>query len=173
MRPAPELPGAPGGTPVFYPGGEPSGVGVFSLLLEIGPTAGPPWIGVFAGEDVGLTRVIALPDGESLAVVCGGVGCIVHPGDPRRRDNIPVFPVREAVVVSDQRLVVFGDFTDLVCYGADGLAWESGRLVLDGLEIVAVEGGHLRVSGLGDPAGDRGQCAVDLSTGSPDRRLYP
>jgi hypothetical protein len=137
-------------------------------IVAVTPQAGEPWLGVFSGGGFRSTaaetrRLIVWPDGQSLCVVYAGCAVVVRADEPTRAYEIEAFPVTQAFVAPEQRVVVFADFTNLVAYGADGLLWRSRRLALDEVRVEAVEADALRVSGF---FGLRSASfLVDLATG--------
>ncbi len=136
------LPPGPGSIKrYYYPGASERG-GHDGALLEVTPANGPAWLGMFAVCHDGC--VYSCPDGKSLCVVASGGGYIVKADDPLQWVEIPLMWVEEVRVLSEQRLLVFRDWTNLLAYGPDGLAWETERIAMDKLTIEAVEGYILR-----------------------------
>jgi len=66
---------------------------------------------------------------------------------------------------------VFADFTDLVAYGPGGIAWRSGRIALDDVEILRADGDVLHVAGFFGSI-NRAEFTVDLRTGRPSGASY-
>jgi hypothetical protein len=179
VRPG-ELPASPaGGRVLYYPGGSEKG-GNDGPILEALPHDAASWIGVFAAGKYGAPAVqgelVGWPDGASLCVVTEGRGYVVRADEPTEWFEIALYPITEVRVAVEERLVVFADFTNLVAYGADGLAWETPRLSWDGLRISEIVAGEIR--GLGWDAADEDWASftVDARTGesaggaSPDRQ---
>jgi hypothetical protein len=136
-------------------------------ILGVRPTTGDPWVGVFAGGGYRVppaapSQVVGWPDGRSFCVVFTGSAYVVRADDPTHSFEVDLFPICDVSAIVSHELVVFADFTDLIAYGAGGLAWRSGRLVLDGLEILAAEGDVLHVRGSVETV----EFTVDLGTGS-------
>ena len=89
---------------------------------------------------------------------------VVRANDPLATHEIESWPVTGYFVVPNVELVVFADFTNLVAYGREGVAWRSRRLALDDLKIVRPEDHVLHVIGF---FGDEEDVpfTVDLRTG--------
>jgi hypothetical protein len=145
-------------------------------ILAVTPARGEPWIGVFHGGGYGVppaapAQVVGWPDEESICVVKTGTGCIARADDPTKTYEIDAFPITDVLAIPERALVVFADFTGLVAYGRDGIAWRSGRLALDDLEIVRAEGDALHVAGFFGSV-KRAEFTVDLRTGRPSGAPY-
>jgi len=145
-------------------------------ILAVAPAEGEPWIGVFHGGSYGVPpaapgQVIGWPDEKSLCVVKTGARCLVRTDDPTNTSEIDAFPITDVLVIPDHDLVVFADFTDLVAYGPAGIAWRSGRVALDDVEIVRAEGDVLHVAGFFGSV-NRAEFTVDIHTGQPSGAPY-
>jgi hypothetical protein len=165
--------GLPSGAPrrvFYYPGANTRG-GRDGLIVAVAPIDQERWTGVFARGDLSgapdeaSRRVVTLPGGERFFVACDGAGYIVRAEDPVDWSDVACLPVRIVCVVPSHQLLVLGDFTDLVAYGRQGLAWQSGRLVWDELSIVAVHDDHLVARGWHAPTNRTVEFEVDLATG--------
>jgi hypothetical protein len=120
-------------------------------VLAVYPVGVEPWIGVFHGGGYGVPpappgQVIGWTDGKSLCVLKTGGGSLVRADDPAVTGEIESFPITNVLAIPEQGLIVFANFTDIVAYNADGIAWRSGRLALDELDIIRAEGDVLRVA---------------------------
>ncbi len=145
-------------------------------ILAVAPANGEPWIGVFHGGGYGVPpaapgQVIGWPDEKSLCVVKTGTGCLVRTDDPAKTSEIDAFPITNVLAIPDRNLVVFADFTDLIAYGPDGIAWRSGRVALDDLEIIRAEGDVLHAAGFFGSV-NRAEFIVDLRTGRSSGAPY-
>jgi len=81
--------------------------------------------------------------------------------------------VTDIYVVTEHKVVLLADFTDLVAYGQAGKLWSSGRLAWDDLKIVGVNGSGIEMTGFHAPRNDpRYPFTVDLSTGESDTKPY-
>jgi hypothetical protein len=96
---------------------------------------------------------------------------IVRADDPLATSEIESRPITGYLVVTDVDLVVFADFTNLVAYGQDGLAWTSRRLALDDLKIIRSEADVLHVTGFFGQE-EAVPFTVDLRTGAAHGRPW-
>lgn len=141
-------------------------------MLEVRPVGAETWIGMFADGRLfpgdGSSYALALPDQESMAVVCNGAGYRVSAHDPGDWTAISPVVVREPMVLPALELVLFVGFTDLTAWGPNGRAWDTqdgGQLVSDDLEVMSVAGHVLHVQG-SSPPGTTRRFSVDLRTGA-------
>ena len=117
------LPPCPGKERVLYFPGEPYRGGTGGgLLVRIIPHEGEPWIGMFAGEGVGLDKVLSTPDENRVCVVSEGAGYLVTANDPKRWESVRCWPILDARPIPEQGLIVFVDRTQLTAYSREGLA---------------------------------------------------
>jgi hypothetical protein len=98
------------------------------------PDRAASWLGIFypiltSARDT--NAVVALPDGETFAVVSHGSVYRAWVEAPERWEEIAPGGVHEPVIARDLELVAFVDHTVLTAYGVHGLAWKSERLVWD------------------------------------------
>jgi hypothetical protein len=137
------------------------------LLVRVEPDTGDRWVGVFADGQFPATArswAIALPDRQSFAVVSNGDGYIVRADDPSRWETIGYGVSQPPVVIPQMNLVLFPWFTSIVAWGPDGQAWETDTTIYDDLEIKAVIGSRLLITG-SEPPGTTRSYTVDLHTG--------
>jgi hypothetical protein len=139
-------------------------------IFAVRPAEGDPWIGTYWGGGCGAppaapTQVVGMPDEVSICVVKHGSACVIRTDDPCVNFEIDLFPVCSVLSVPEQSLIVFGDFTRLLSYGEDGVAWRTDQLVWDDLELLGYEGDVLRVSGFDAPANASREFTVDLGSG--------
>jgi hypothetical protein len=160
-----ERPGSPALT-YFYPGARTDG-GRDGVLIRFVPAGRRPWIGVFAWGRGGTTGVYTHPDAECVCVVAQGVGYIVRVDEPTQWMEIAAQPIVGVAAVLDHGLLVFGTYTHLLAYGADGPVWQTGRLALDELRITGVEGAQIYVRA-NRYADDDVDVTVDAKTGAAD-----
>lgn len=123
----------------FPPSGE---GGLDGLLLEVKADGFEPWIGQFAFGHLCATvsGVFTLPKSQHFAVVARGAGYVVDARKPAEWTRIEIDPVCQIKFLRHERLVLFGDWTRIAAFAANGLEWISDRLCWDDLRIVAVEG---------------------------------
>jgi hypothetical protein len=172
---AEELPPRPGRVKQFYfPGGSERG-GRDGILLEVIPTGAARWIGIFARRKIcsgDRSGVFSCPDRRTLCVVSDSRGYIVHADDPGVWQEVPCEPVDDVVCSPEAGLILFADFTHLVAYGPDGMAWKTKRLSWDGLKITEVT--RERIRGVAwDPFVDQEvDFLVDTRTGCHEGGSY-
>lgn len=130
-----ELPGA-GQLVRYYPPGTSSGQD--GIIVAVTPASAPAWMGMFARGMQGTTRVIAMPDDESLCVISRGAGYLVRAAEPDAWSEVDVTPILDAYVINAASLVIFASFTELVAFGVSGERWRTERLALDGFTITRV-----------------------------------
>lgn len=147
-------------------------------IIRVDPADGELWIGVFYGsQSYGVPpaapgRLIAWPDERSFCVVYAGNGTVVHTYKPEESYEIEPFPITDLLVVPSHGVVVFADFIHVTAYGAEGLRWETERLVWDDLAIVGVEGERLIARGFNAPSDRNDEFTVELATGKPHGHPY-
>ena len=150
--------GYPGATPV-----EPNRELSSGAVLTVKPNHADAWVGIFDSFNRS-QRSVSWPDGRSVCVFTSyGSCCVVRADDPMIWFEAVMILPRLLHPVVSHGLVVLGDWTHLIAYDADGLAWESQRLVLDDLKVLECHDDVLRVQGL-DPGGIT-ELEVDLATG--------
>jgi hypothetical protein len=149
------------------------------IVLAVRPAEGEPWIAVFDMGEYGSPpaaprQVLAWPDPRSFCVVQDGVACVVRSDEPQTYEEIDMSPICDVLAVPGHDLVVFADYTNLIAYDADGVAWRSSRLAWDDLRIVRAAGDTLEVSGFDPTSRDASHpvFAVDLHTGRSDDSPY-
>ena len=161
-----ELPPCPGNEKVFYFPEEPyRGGGGGGLLVRIVPDAGQPWIGLFAGGELGLDKVLSTPDENRVCVVSEGTGYMVHADTPTRWERVQCSPILGIRPIPERQLLVFADFCGLVAYGREGVAWAIRRLVWDDLKITEVTPEIIKGCGYDPPQDRQVEFVVETETG--------
>jgi hypothetical protein len=141
--------------------------------LQVRPQGAKPWFGMFANDSTYPSgqHVVALPDRMSFAVVCDGGSYRVNARDPHESWEVLSVVTRPPLVLAELELVLFVDFSSILAWGPNGLAWDTGDLVYDDLEIISHNGFILTLEGSSPPLHTR-RFHVDLRTGgSNDRPL--
>jgi hypothetical protein len=103
---------------------------------------------------------------SEVCVIASGAGYIVRADDPRQWQPVRCIPIRNAIAIPEQDLIVFADFTRLVAYGPDGPKWESARLSSDGLEDISVHDDRLLLTGWDAATQRHKRIAVRIADGS-------
>lgn len=144
-----------------------------STAVRVVPARGEPWTAIFhkgpnAAPPAAPDQLIGWPDERSVGFVGGGAAYIVRTDSRLVTDLFDGdWPVTDVAVSADHGLVVLADFISLVAFGAEGIVWETPRLVWDDLEIVAITRDALIAKGFNAPGGTTSypEFQVDLRTG--------
>lgn len=139
-----------------------------SCLVGVMPESASGWTGRFAGdydEPPAISAVVSSPHPRKVFVVCSGRGYLVDADRPKRFGLVACFPICSIRTMGRIGQVVFGNFTDIVAYGRNGVLWQTTGLVSDDLNIVAVNDEMLTVDGLDAATGQRMRLSVDVRTG--------
>lgn len=123
------------------------------FAVEVVPVRGERWRAIFCGEPVDeyIDRLLTTPAPDTLCVIAGGHGYFVQATDRYAWEQVECTPIRQALGIPDQGLLVFGDFIQLVAYEHDPtsidtavkMRWRSARLGWDRLEVLGVAAGIL------------------------------
>jgi hypothetical protein len=151
----------------YFPGASEEG-GRDGLLIRVKPDVGEPWIGIFAygdGTPAATTGIYSCPDERSFCIISAGDGYIVRADDPLTWEEIQAYPVLDVRPVLARSLLVFVDFTSILAYGRTGVAWRTGQISSDGLEVKEITSRYIR--GLAFDAVQQREVdfLVDLETG--------
>jgi hypothetical protein len=139
------------------------------IWLQIRPATAQPWVGVFGFDDGSspfISRVVSTPDKDRVCVISSGFAYIVKADEPEIWEKLAVSPVRDVRMILEHQLLVFADFTRLIAYGRNQVAWMRPDLCLDDLKILNVSSD--KIEGVGyDPMnpGSKSNFSVDIKTG--------
>jgi hypothetical protein len=163
-----ELPPGPSTVPVVYlPKNRTHNTD--GVIVKVSPNTADPWIAVFAfGYELARTAmsgVLTCPDPYSICVVANGSGYVTDSRRPSTCMSIPCTPVLGVRSVGLADLLVFWNFTSIVAWGRQGLAWKSKRLCSDELEIVEVTSKSIKCGGWSAPSRSKIAFELDLLTG--------
>jgi hypothetical protein len=165
----PELPGSgPFNAPVcYFPklGSRPEHDGVW---IEICPSGGSPWLGVFGFSGLmtpGFSKVLSTPDPSRVCVISGGGGYFVKADNPAEWSQIPWLPITEARAVPERSFLLLANLSNLAAWDARGEIWRT-HFRFDGLRITKM--GSEVIEGYGyDPAEAADvPFSVNMRTGS-------
>ncbi len=144
-----------------------------ALHLMVSPAAGGSFLATCAlgFRDPRMpTGIFASPGPDELCAVAGGYAYLVDTTAPEQCNFLAMRPVVEVRVLAERKLLLFVGFHAIAAWGADGLAWETGRLSWEGVRLAEVDGAIDRdsLAGFGwDLLADKEVAfAVDLKTGA-------
>jgi hypothetical protein len=123
-----------------------SGMGTHREGLVAGISSvetGVSWVGNFQRGMGRYDAALAHPNGTDAIVVAGGQ---IYDVDPERRFLNETFAgmVDTITPVPDLNLYVFGTSIDFQAIGPNGRVWRSGRIALDGIRSLSLEGTTLK-----------------------------
>jgi hypothetical protein len=160
-----ELPGDGRHPPIYFPGLTTTH-GKDGPLFRFTRADGRQWSGCFAFGDYALSAVFATPDPDCVCVVSRGTGYWVYVNKPEKSFEMRVFPIRDVRAVTDARILLFANFSDLFAFGPEGQLWNH-RVCWDDLKIQDIAQGIVRGVGY-DPTNRKqsiAEFAVELATG--------
>jgi len=145
------------------------------LWLKIQPANRNAWVGVFAfgyTSPPAISRVVSTFDPERLCVVSNGAAYIVKANEPDTWEQVQMTPVLDVRYIPDHQLLLFADFTGLIAFNSQGIAWRTPRLCRDDLKIASLSSETIEGTGYDptDSAANRSRFAVDAKTG---QSLFP
>lgn len=105
------------------------------------------------------------PNRDQMCAIAGGYAYVVDVASPEKWMQLPYRPVTWVDAVPEHKLLLFASFHRLWALGAEGKAWETGRLSWEGLRVTGIEGQHLHGFGWDLETDSEVPFAVDLTTG--------
>ncbi len=119
--------------------------GALQLLVRSRPGISPVLATFALGfADPSLPHGIwSCPDPDQLCAIAGGYAYIVRASRPEEWLQVPYRPVAAVHAAAAQNLLLFTGFHAIWALGADGPAWETGRLSWEGLRITGIAAGKL------------------------------
>jgi hypothetical protein len=105
------------------------------------------------------------PNPEEICAVAGGYAYVIRTSAPERFTMIPFRPVLEVQPLVAQRLLLFTGHHAILAWGADGQAWQSGKLSDEGVAITAIDATRLRGKGWNMMTDKETAFTLDLRTG--------
>jgi hypothetical protein len=112
------------------------------------------------------TGIWSAPDPAELCSVSGGYAYIIDTNEPQRFTMIPYRPVLGVHAVPNAELLLFVGHRNIFAWGAQGQAWETGKLSDEGLTIVAIDNNTLHGRGWHMMSDKETPFTVDLRTGA-------
>ena len=126
---------------------------------------GKQWVGQFLDSGIGgVTGFHPWVKEDWAAVILNGDCYTVNVREPEEWRMLDARMIREYYPVADEGVVLIAEFTELYCYGADGLRWNVPRLTQDFLEIESVEHGVIHCKACVGGVDDH-RFTVDLHSG--------
>jgi hypothetical protein len=113
------------------------------------------------------TGLWSTPNPKEICAVSGGYAYLIDTTAPERFTMLPYRPVLEIRPVLDLGLLLFVGHHSILAWGAEGEAWQSGKLSDEGVTITSIEGGILRGLGWNLRTDKETPFALDLKTGTP------
>ncbi|MDR3725509.1 MAG: hypothetical protein P4K86_00565 [Terracidiphilus sp.] len=141
-----------------------------ALEVLVRPAEEPPFLATCAlgfRDPVVPTGLWSTPNPEEICAVSGGYAYLIDTTAPERFNLLPYRPVLEIRPVLDAGLLLFVGHHAILAWGAEGEAWQSGKLSDEGVTITSMEGGILRGLGWNLRTDKETPFALDLKTGSP------
>ena len=111
------------------------------------------------------TGIWAAPNPKEICAVSGGYAYLIDATEPQRFTMIEYRPVLEVRALVQEMLLLFVGHRSLLAWGADGLAWETGKLSDEGVTIIGVENGVLHGTGWEMMSNKERPFAVELRNG--------
>jgi hypothetical protein len=140
-----------------------------ALLLMVRPAGAAPFLATCArgfADPKTPTDVFACPDPDKLCAIAGGYAYLVDVREPSRCTFLALKPVVEVLPLVEDGLLLFVGFHAVMAWGADGLAWQSGKLSDEGVRIESAKNGMLHGFGWKLMTDKEVPFAIDLKTGS-------
>jgi hypothetical protein len=111
------------------------------------------------------TGIWSCPNPHELCAISGGYAYLIDTRAPERFTMLPYRPVLEVRPIGEMNLLLFVGHHAILGWGADGLAWESGKLSSEGITIVAIDDATLRGCGWDMITDKETEFALDLRSG--------
>lgn len=152
---------------LYFPGAGDHGKN--GLVVKFTPNKGAIWFGVFAfGYDSinTITGVFSHPNELFACIISSGSGYMVQVDNPIIWEGILAFPIVAIFPIYEKNLLVFVDYTKIVAYDHQGLAWTTQRLSWDGLEITEVTDQFIKGFAWNAPQDRQTPFTISTSTGN-------
>jgi hypothetical protein len=139
-----------------------------ALYLEVRPQTGEPWLGIFAlGYDSAhvLTGAYATPNPDQFLAVSGGYAYLADTLAPERTELLPQQPIVWIGESLSPSLLLIADHHRVTAIGANGIAWQSSSLSMEGLTDLRVDSTLLHGKGWDAITDADTPWTLDLHTG--------
>jgi hypothetical protein len=111
------------------------------------------------------TGIWSAPNPREICTVSGGYAYVIDTAEPQRFTMIAYRPVLEVRALVEQQLLLFVGHRSMLAWGAEGLAWETGKLSDEGVSITRIENGVLHGTGWEMMSDKERPFAVELRSG--------
>lgn len=105
------------------------------------------------------------PNPGELCAVAGGYAYLIDTTAPEQFTMIPYRPVLEVRALRAAGLLLFVEHRSILAWGAEGQAWESGKLSDEGITALRVENGILHGLGWQMATDEEMPFSLDLTSG--------
>jgi hypothetical protein len=116
------------------------------FVIRVVPERAEPWVGMFAAGGLGghaSTGAHACPRRDQLCVLVDGLAYLVSVDAPGVGAS-PLAPsITQIVATGNPPLLLLVTFSSVIALGPTGVAWQTGRIALDGLRVDRVDGNRL------------------------------
>ena len=143
--------------------------GALEVMIRPGAADATPFLATCAlgfRDPAVPTGIWSTPKPEEICAVAGGYAYLIDTTAPERFTMIAYRPVLAVRALVAGNLLLFVGNQSIVAWGADGQAWESGKLSDEGVTIVEVEGGLLRGTGWEIQSDREESFALELRNGT-------
>ena len=110
--------------------------------------------------------VWSCPNPREMCAIAGGYAYVVDIDLPDRWMQLPYRPVTWVAAAPEPKLLLFASFHCIWALGAEGKAWETGRLSWEGLRVTGVHGRQLQGFGWDLETDLEVPFTVDMATGN-------
>lgn len=152
--------------PLRFPSDDAPGDG--GMLVRFSPPNMAPWVGQFPPgliDRAGLYCVASTPSKNHCCVVSNGCATLLDVRDASSAQTLPTCPTKELHQFASFGLLVVSDYCYLYAYGPLGLAWESGRVAMDGLRVDGIRNDCIAIRSYDYQSEDGVVSLVDPRTG--------
>jgi hypothetical protein len=121
-----------------------------ALHVQVRPNGSEPWLGIFAlgyASPHVLTGVWATPNPQHFLAVSGGYAYLANIADPEHTQFLTQQPIVWIGECANPALLLLADHRTITAVAADGVAWQSEPLSMEGLTDLRVEADTLHGNG--------------------------
>jgi hypothetical protein len=138
------------------------------FVLRVTPDGGDAWVGIFAAGGLGGeagTGAHACPRPDQLCVLVDGLAYLVSADAPGDGATALDLSITQIVATAEPPSLLLVTYSSVTALGPSGIAWQSGRIGLDGLRIERVSSSRidLRIDNL---EGGYDDLSLDPATGN-------